>query len=81
MSSSWQLQEAKNKLSEVVDHALKEGPQEITRRGKKTAVILSAKDYMRLKRKKGNLSTFFRGSPLKGFSLDRAKDYPREVDV
>jgi prevent-host-death family protein len=31
----WQLQEAKNKFSEVVDQAVKFGPQEITRHGKK----------------------------------------------
>ena len=29
----WQLQDAKNKLSEVIDRALKQGPQLITRRG------------------------------------------------
>jgi antitoxin Phd len=28
----WQLQEAKNKLSEVIEDALTEGPQLITRR-------------------------------------------------
>ncbi len=30
MARVWQLQEAKNKLSEVVDEALKQGPQVIT---------------------------------------------------
>ena len=42
MSRSWQLQEAKNRLSEVVDEALKEGPQVITRRGVETAIVLSS---------------------------------------
>jgi prevent-host-death family protein len=35
----WQLQDAKNKLSEVVRRALEEGPQTITVRGKDTVVV------------------------------------------
>ncbi|MDB5051773.1 MAG: type toxin-antitoxin system prevent-host-death family antitoxin [Fibrobacteres bacterium] len=60
----WQLQEAKNKFSEVVDRALEIGPQEITRHGVKTAVLLSLKDYRKLKARKGTLADFFRASPL-----------------
>lgn len=41
----WQLQDAKNQFSKVVQKARFEGPQEITVRGERTAVILSAKDY------------------------------------
>ena len=39
----WQLQEAKNRLSQLVDHAQHEGPQTITLRGKPTAVVISVK--------------------------------------
>lgn len=77
----WQLQEAKNKLSEVVDQAVKSGPQEITRHGKKTAVILSMEDYRNLLGRKGNLADFFRQSPLAGVDLERNKDLPRKVDL
>ena len=35
--SVWQIQEAKNKFSEMLDAALEQGPQIITRRGEKTA--------------------------------------------
>jgi prevent-host-death family protein len=77
---SWQLQEAKNKLSEVVDRALKDGPQEITRHGKKTAVIISMQEYKKLKNQKGNLADFFRKSPLSGIDFDRRKDLPRKVE-
>ena len=77
----WQLQEAKNKFSEVVDQALKNGPQEITRHGKKTAVILSMKDYRNLLGRKGSLVDFFRQGPLGEISIDRNKDLPRRVDL
>ncbi|HKP95011.1 MAG TPA: type II toxin-antitoxin system Phd/YefM family antitoxin [Fibrobacteria bacterium] len=78
---TWQLQEAKNKLSEVVDQAVKNGPQEITRHGKKTAVILSMKDYRNLLGRKGNLADFFRGSPLGQIPFGRNKDLPRSVEL
>lgn len=41
----WQLQDAKNQFSKVVQKARHEGPQEITLRGERTAVLLSARDY------------------------------------
>lgn len=42
---NWQLQDAKNRLSEVVTRARKEGPQVVTVRGRRAAVILSAEGY------------------------------------
>ena len=41
----WQLQDAKNQFSKVVQKARFEGPQEITVRGERTAVVLSARDF------------------------------------
>ena len=41
----WQLQDAKNKFSQVVQKAQQEGPQIVTLRGERAAVILSARDY------------------------------------
>jgi antitoxin Phd len=38
--ATWQLQDAKAKLSEVIDTAKKQGPQIITQRGVKSAVII-----------------------------------------
>lgn len=81
MGMAWQLQEAKNKLSEVLERALKSGPQEITRHGKKAAVILSMRDYQKLKRRKGTLADFFRHSPLAELDLSRRKDNSREVNL
>jgi antitoxin Phd len=77
----WQLQEAKNKFSEVVDQAVKNGPQEITRHGKKTVVILSIRDYQSLLGRKGTLADFFKHSPLGEITIERNKDLPRRVDL
>jgi prevent-host-death family protein len=81
MGNQWQLQEAKNKFSEVVERAISGCPQEITRHGKKTAVVLSFQEYRRLRGRKESLVEFFRRSPLRGLRLDRTVDYPREVQL
>jgi len=59
MSEIWQLQDAKNKLSEVISRAVKQGPQLITKHGKKTAVVLSYTEYEKLRKSQGKLSEFF----------------------
>ncbi len=74
MADVWQLQEAKNKLSEVVEQALKHGPQVITRRGKETAIVLSYEDYRKLLLGRQTISDFFRESPLAGTELDLERD-------
>lgn len=70
----WQLQEAKNKLSAVVEEAIKNGPQLITRRGVASVILLSCEEYRRLSVTRKKLSTFFRESPLADVSLDLGRD-------
>jgi prevent-host-death family protein len=79
----WQLQEAKNRLSQVVDSALHDGPQTITLRGKPTAVVVSFDEYRKLTLPRTGLSQFFRQSPLHDVELDlgRSADLPREVEL
>jgi prevent-host-death family protein len=79
MAHTWQLQEAKNKLSEVVDQALHTGPQIITRRGTEVAVVLSYEEYARLQQAQTSLSEFFRHSPPAGIDLSRDQSPPRPV--
>jgi len=82
-TAKWQLQEAKNQLSEVVRKAQSEGPQVITLHGTDAAVVVSAKDYGRLSRRKGKLVDFFRKSPLVGVELNltRDKDTGRGIEL
>jgi len=79
----WQLQEAKNRLSELVRKAQNEGPQVITLHGSDAAVVVSARDYHRLARRKGKLVDFFRKSPLVGvqLSLTRSRDTGRTIEL
>jgi len=81
----WQLQQAKSRLSELLASADSQGPQVITVRGKRRAVLLSAEDYERISRRHtgDSLVQFLRNSPLYDADLDvaRSKDEGREVEL
>ena len=73
--TKWPLQDAKNRLSEVVRKASSEGPQVITLRGDDAVVVIAANEYARLvHERQGSLVDFFGSSPLGGASLDLTRD-------
>jgi len=74
MTHTWQLQEAKNRFSRVVEHALNDGPQIITKRGVEVAIVLSYAEYQKMLAARQRLSHFFRESPLAGVDLDLTRD-------
>jgi prevent-host-death family protein len=80
IAHTWQLEEAENKLSQVVENALNDGPQIITRRGVEVAVVLSYPEYQKILASRQNLSDFFRGSPLAGVDLDLTRDTSDAMD-
>ena len=51
----WQLQDAKNQFSKLVQSARTQGPQIVTVRGERAAVVLSAKDYDALRANRSTL--------------------------
>jgi prevent-host-death family protein len=50
MSSTWQVQEAKARFSELLQKSLSEGPQIVTRRGVETAVLVPIEQWRRMQR-------------------------------
>ncbi len=79
----WQLQEAKSKFSQLVDRAMHDKPQIVTRHGKNSVVVLSYEQYKRITMHDTELVEFLRNSPLMGLELDsiRNKDLPREIKI
>lgn len=76
----WQVQEAKQKFSELVQRAVEEGPQVVTRHGEGVAVVVSVDEYRRLTGDKPDFAKFLLAAPdLEALDLERAKDRPREV--
>ncbi|MBA3813148.1 MAG: type II toxin-antitoxin system Phd/YefM family antitoxin [Alphaproteobacteria bacterium] len=78
---SWQLQEAKAHLSEVIRRSVQQGPQIITVRGKEEAVLISKQEYERLIGIKPNLFDFMSHSPLKGIEIDWERDQSKIRDL
>lgn len=78
---TWQLQEAKAHLSEVIRLSVQQGPQVLTVRGKEEAVLLSKQEYERLIGPKINLFDFMRHSPLKGLDIDWERDQSKVRDL
>jgi antitoxin Phd len=74
MTHTWQLQEAKNRFSRVVENALNDGPQIITKRGVEVAIVLSYAEYQKMLATRQRLSDFFCESPLAGIDLDLTRD-------
>jgi prevent-host-death family protein len=79
----WPLQDARDHLSEVVDLAIGEGPQTVTRHGKEVAVVVSKAEFDRRRAARGPRGTLlpflrrlsFRGA---GLSFERSKDRDRD---
>ena len=79
---SWQLQDAKARLSELVKLA-QGAPQDITVHGKSVAVVVSREDYDRLSRADVSLVDFMRRSPLWGqedITFERDRSTTREAN-
>jgi antitoxin Phd len=76
----WQVQEAKTRLSEVIERAQSKGPQIITRHGAERAVILSITDYRTLIAHKPGLKEYLLGGPkVAEFEVKRNRDTGRDI--
>lgn len=81
---SWQIQEAKAKLSEVIKCAESEGPQGITLHGQPVAVVMTRVLFDQLTGNEHSFVDFMRQSPLYGvedISLERDHSLNREVSI
>ena len=84
---SWQLQEAKQKFSELVRRTLEEGPQVVTRHGEEVVVVVPAEEYRRMAEredgeKKMDFKEFLMSAPdLSVLDLERPREMPRDVEL
>ena len=80
---TWQLQEAKARISELVERA-QTAPQEITVHGKPVAVVVSRATFNALSQTKGSLLEFMQQSPLyeaDDIKFERDKSRTRKVGL
>jgi antitoxin Phd len=76
----WQLQDAKAKFSLLVQKAIDDGPQTVTRRGKPAVVVLSAEQFELMKKRQISLKELLPLLAIDEQDLERNKDLPREID-
>jgi len=80
--ATWQVQEAKTRFSEMIEQAVAEGPQTITRHGAKRAVVLSIADYLALEAFKPDFKAHLLGGPkVDDFVAERDPDIGRVIDL
>lgn len=80
---AWQLQTAKQKFSELVDRALAEGPQVVTRRGREVVVVVGVDEYRRLRGGERDFKRFLLEGPpyFDDLELERSSESPRIVEL
>lgn len=77
----WKLADAKNKFSQVVDMALGQGPQKVTRRDD-AVIVVAAREFERLSKKKWGFKDYLMKAPsLKDIHFDRDGAMMRKVSL
>jgi prevent-host-death family protein len=79
---SWQVQEAKQRFSELIRAARADGPQVVTRHGEEVAVVVDIADYHRLKGGEPEFKDYLRsGHAFADLDLSRPAERPRSIDL
>jgi antitoxin Phd len=77
----WQLADAKNRFSELVNQALRVGPQRVRRRNE-AVVVISAEDYEQLKGQRVSFKQYILdGESLDGVDLTRDRSPMRDISL
>jgi antitoxin Phd len=76
----WQLQDAKQQFSRVVEAARSGEPQLVTRNGREAVVVLDADEYRRLTSHGGDFKKFLFEGPRFELEIERSKELPREIE-
>jgi antitoxin Phd len=79
----WQLQEAKSRFSELVERAIKQGAQTVTKHGKPAVVVVSAEEYDRSRTPRRSLIEALRQCPedLTALVGKRSKEPARKIKI
>ena len=79
---AWQLQEAKQKFSEMIRRALDEGPQTVTRHGNEVVVVLAVDTYRKLIGEVPDFKAYLAAAPdLDALEIRRSDDAAPAVEL
>jgi prevent-host-death family protein len=86
----WQIQDAKQRFSEMIRAVAQEGPQVISRHGEDVAVVVDIAEYRRLTRPTVDLARILLGGPkidnvdaevFTEIEAERKADFGRAIDL
>ncbi|MFE0755712.1 type II toxin-antitoxin system Phd/YefM family antitoxin [Inquilinus sp. NPDC058860] len=78
---SWRLRDARDRFSELVEKALTEGPQRVTRRGKPAVVVISEAEYRKLIKPGRSFVDHLLAAPKVDIEIERVNVPLRDVDL
>lgn len=82
MVSHWQLQDAKQRFSELIRSVQTDGPQVVTRHGQEVAVVIDIAEYRRLRGDHADFKSFLRAAPdLEVLEIERSPAPARAVEL
>lgn len=77
----WQIQDAKQRFSELIRTAHDDGPQVVTRHGQEIAVVIDIVEYRHLRGQFVEFKDYLRSGPeFDDLDLGRPGDAPRTLD-
>ena len=81
MHDHWQLQDAKQRFSELIRSVEAGGPQFVTRHGEEVAVVISIADYRHLRNAGEDFKTFLRSAPEVDLEISRSVSPAPRVEL
>jgi prevent-host-death family protein len=81
MHGHWQLQEAKQRFSELIRSVEHDGPQFVTRHGEEVAVVIDIAEYRRLRGGGDDFKAFLRSAPDVDLETGRSSTPATVVDL
>ncbi len=78
---NWQVQDAKQRFSELIRAVASDGPQVVTRHGEPIAVMVDIAEYRRLKGETIEFKEYLRAGPsFDDLEFERPRELPRSID-
>jgi prevent-host-death family protein len=80
MHDRWQLQQAKQRFSELIRSVETDGPQFVTKHGEEAAVVVSIAEYRHLREGDRDFKEFLRSAPRADLAVSRSALPSRRID-
>jgi len=81
MKTTWPLQDAKARFSELFSLVCEVGPQRVTRRGKEAIIMIAESEYATLNGQKGSFVEFLLSGPKLELNMQRTRDFGRAIEL